>query len=103
MPMSDGCDLLSRRSVPGTMRDMSLETWWPQLRQDSRDWLIANNGDSLSRPVLDDIERVGGPVPSDAWWVDDSGPDGFYLPEAGVDWIEEAANGEVRDFPSEEH
>jgi hypothetical protein len=79
---------------------MSLETWWPRLRQDSREWLIANNGDALSKPVLDDIEQVGGPVPTDAWWVGDNGPDGFHLSDAGVDWIEEAANGEVPQSPS---
>jgi hypothetical protein len=85
------------------MSDMSLEARWPRLRQDSRDWLIANNGDSVSRPVLDDIERVGGPVPSGEWWVGGNGPDGFYLSDAGVDWIEEVANGEVSDSPSGSH
>ena len=74
---------------------MDLETLWPLLRGESRDWLIANNGDALSQPVLEDIERVGGPVPLHAWWVGDNGPDGFHLSDAAVDWIEEAANGEI--------
>ena len=74
---------------------MSLETWWPLLHPETRDWLIANNGDALSTPVLDDITRVNGSVSSDAWWVGETGPSGFYLSDAGVDWIEEVANGEV--------
>ena len=74
---------------------MSLETWWPLLHPETRDWLNANNGDALSTPVLDDITRVNGSVSSDAWWVGETGPSGFYLSDAGVDWIEEVANGEV--------
>ncbi|GAA4965110.1 hypothetical protein [Kineococcus glutinatus] len=74
---------------------MSLETWWPRLQQDSRDWLIAHNGEALSQHVVQDIERVGGPVPTEAWWLGEVGPDGLRLSDAAVDWIEEAANGEV--------
>jgi len=48
---------------------MSLEICWPLLQQESRDWLVANDGDALSTLVLDDLARVGGPVPSGAWWV----------------------------------
>ena len=78
---------------------MSLEIWWPLLHPETRDWLIANNGDALSKPVLDDIARVAGSVPSDGWWVGENGPTGFYLSDAGIDWIEEVANGEVPDPP----
>lgn len=78
---------------------MSLEAWWPLLQSDTRDWLIANNGDALATAILDDIARVGGPLPADAWWVGDNGPDGFYLSDAGIDWIETVANGEVPDPP----
>jgi hypothetical protein len=78
---------------------MSLETWWPLLQPETRDWLIANNGDALSTAVLDDVARVGGSVPSDAWWVGETGPNGFHLSDAGIDWIEAVANGEVPDSP----
>jgi hypothetical protein len=80
---------------------MSLEAWWPLLQPETRDWLIANNGDALSTQALDDIGRVGGPVPPDAWWVSENGPGGFYLSEAGIDWIEAVANAEVPDSPSD--
>lgn len=75
---------------------MTLDTWWPQLQQDSRDWLIAHNGEALSQHVVRDIERVSGPLPAQAWWVGETGPDGVTLTDAAVDWIEEVAND---DFP----
>lgn len=74
---------------------MNLDDWWPLLEQASRDWLIAHNGDALSAAVLDDIARVNGSVPSDAWWGAEKGPNGLYLSDAGVDWIEATANGET--------
>ena len=32
---------------------------------------------------------------SDAWWVGDRGPGGFYLSDEATDWIEAVANGEA--------
>ena len=86
----------------GTVRGMSLEGWWPLLHDESRDWLIAHNGEALSDPVLHDLKRVSGSVPSEDWWVGDSGPDGFYLSDAGIDWVEAVANGETPDRPSDQ-
>ncbi len=79
---------------------MDLETWWPRLHQRSRDWLIAHNGEALSHAVLEDVERVGGPVPTQAWWVGGRGPEGLHLSDPAVDWIEAAANGEVPESPT---
>lgn len=73
----------------------SLEDWWPRLSQQTRDWLIANNGDALAAPVVEEITRAGGSVTTNAWWVGQDGPTGFYLSDEGVDWIEAVANGEV--------
>ena len=78
---------------------MSLATWWPLVPPATRDWLIANNGDRLSASVLDDIAKVGGPPPADGWWVGSNGPNGCYLSDAGIGWIETVANGEVPDPP----
>jgi hypothetical protein len=78
---------------------MSLDVLWPLLRQESRDWLVAHNGEALSTLVLDDLERVGGSVPPDGWWVGENGPEGFHLSDAGIDWVEEVANGEMLDPP----
>ena len=66
---------------------MSIEVWWPKIRQTSRDWLVANNGDALSREVHDDIIRAGGAVT------------GSYLSDDAVDWVEAVANGEEPDPP----
>lgn len=74
---------------------MNPDGWWPLLEQESRDWLIANNGDALSTSVIDDIARVSGSASSDVWWVGENGPNGLYLSDAGIDWIEAVANGEM--------
>ena len=74
---------------------MNPADWWPLLEQESRDWLIANNGDALSTSVIDDIARVSGSASPEAWWVGENGPDGLYLSDAGTDWIEAVANGET--------
>ncbi len=73
---------------------MNLEAWWLLLEQRSRDWLMAHNGEALSTAVLDDVARVHGSVPSDAWWGLEQGVDGHHLSDAGVDWIEAVANAE---------
>lgn len=73
---------------------MSMQEWWPRLAQETRDWLIEHNGEALPASVVEEIARVGGSITSDAWWVGESGPTGFYLSDAAVDWVEEVANGE---------
>ena len=77
----------------------SLEEWWPRLTQEARDWLIANNGDALSAPVIEEITRAGGSVSTDAWWIGQDGPTGLYLSDEAVDWVEAVANGEVPEAP----
>lgn len=61
---------------------MSIDVWWPRLRRESREWLVANNGDAVPAEVVDDIVRAGGAV------------SGSYLPDDEVDWVEAVANGE---------
>lgn len=74
---------------------MSIEEWWPKLRRQSRDYLINNNGDVVPPDLVVKIAQAGGVITSDAWWVGQSGPSGFYLSDEAVDWIEEVANGET--------
>lgn len=76
-----------------------MEMWWPKLKPATQDWLIANNGDVVTVSVVEEITRVGGSITSDAWWVGQHGPSGFYLSDAAVDWIDEVANGEIPDVP----
>jgi hypothetical protein len=74
---------------------MSIEAWWPRLQPATRDWLIANNGDVVPTPIVEEITRAGGPVRSDPWWVSEDETTGLTLPDAATDWIEEIANDET--------
>ena len=78
---------------------MTMGSWWPKLPQETRDWLIANNGDAIPAAIVEEIAHAGGSVASDAWWVGQNGPTGFYFSDAAVDWIEEVANGETPTAP----
>jgi hypothetical protein len=79
----------------------SLEEWWPQLRQETRDWLVANNGDEVPAAVAKEITQAGGSVTPDDWWVGHVGTDSFHLSDKAVDWIEAVANDEVPEPPSD--
>ena len=35
--------------------DMSIEAWWPKLRLESREYLIANNGDVVPAALVAEI------------------------------------------------
>ena len=73
---------------------MSIEVWWPGLRPGTRDWLIANNGDVVPPPIVDEIAEAGGPARTDDWWVSQEGSTGAHMPDVATDWIEEVANDE---------
>ncbi|PKH40695.1 hypothetical protein SAMN05192575_105213 [Nocardioides alpinus] len=72
-----------------------IEDWWPRLSQETRDWLIAHNGDEVTASVAQQIARAGGAVEADAWQTGQDDPHGSYLSDEAVDWIEAVANGEV--------
>ena len=73
---------------------MEIFEWWARLDADAKAWLIAHNGEAVSPEVLSKIRAVGGSVTSSAWQVGESGPDGAFLSDEAVDWIETAANDE---------
>ena len=73
----------------------SIEAWWHRLSQETRDWLVAHNGDEVTPTVMAEINRAGGLVSTDAWGAGHDTPQGAYLPDDVVDWIEAVANGEV--------
>jgi hypothetical protein len=73
---------------------MEIIEWWPTLDSDAKAWLIAHNGEAVSPEVLSNIVAAGGSVTSSALWVGESGPDGLFLSDEAVDWIETAANDE---------
>ena len=74
---------------------MSSDVWWPRLKPATRDRLIANTGDAVPAPIVEEITEAGGPVRSNAWWVAQDGSTGSYLPDAATDWIEQIANEET--------
>ncbi|KRB45037.1 MULTISPECIES: hypothetical protein [unclassified Terrabacter] len=78
---------------------MSLETWWSAVRPDTRDWLVAHNGEPLPMHVVEDITRVDGPVDPEASWVDVDEDGVLRLTDAAVDWVEAVANGETPPAP----
>ena len=73
---------------------MGIDEWWPSLSDETRAWLIANNGDALPSDVVNEIASAGGAATSVALWVGKDGPAGFYLSDRATDWIEEIANNE---------
>ena len=73
---------------------MEIIEWWPKLDSDAKAWLIAHNGEAVSPEVLGKIAGAGGSVTSSARWVGESGPDGLFLSDEAVDWIETTANDE---------
>jgi len=75
--------------------NMSIEAWWPNLTSESRAYLIDNNGDVVPSDLVEEIALAGGEVNSDAWWIGERGPTGFYLSDEAIDWIDEVANGET--------
>lgn len=76
---------------------MNIAERWPQLDSVTRAWLIAHNGDAIPAHILSLIAAAGGDVDSDAPWVGSTGPDGFYLSDEAIDWVEAVANGESPD------
>ena len=72
---------------------MDIERWWPVISAETRQWLIDHNGEPVPDLVAGEITRAGGTISSESWWIDDIGTDGaLILSDAGVDWIEAAAN-----------
>ena len=74
---------------------MEIPSWWPLLRSETREWLMANNGDVVPPLIVEEIANVGGPSASDTWWVHDEGSPGPCMPDAAIDWVEEIANEET--------
>lgn len=68
--------------------------WWDRLEPDAKRWLVGHNGEAVPVDVLRKIVSAGGVLSSDAWWIGEEGPDGFFLSDEATDWIEATANGE---------
>ena len=74
--------------------EKTIEQWWPQLRRESREWLMKNNGDVVRADIAAEIVRAGGTTVHDSMGHDD-GSASVHLTDEEVDWIEAVANGET--------
>jgi hypothetical protein len=73
---------------------MDIANWWPNLSDETREWLASNNGNAMTPEILAEIVAAGGPELSEPAWGEQSDPSGTYLPDVAVDWIEEKTNTE---------
>jgi hypothetical protein len=78
---------------------MNIETWWPKLAPSTREWLIQNNGDVVPPEIVAEISSAGGSAVPEEWWVGQIGPEGFFISDEAIDWIEELANDETPTTP----
>jgi hypothetical protein len=72
---------------------MDISQWWPLVRPDTREWLIAHNGEPLAAPIIDDIFSATKGTADPGWWAGES-PEGPLLTDEAVEWIEAVANEE---------
>jgi hypothetical protein len=61
---------------------MSINEWWPDLRPETRDWLLADNGDAIPADIVDELTMAG------------RSGSGDRLADDEIDWVEAVANGE---------
>ncbi|KGJ79118.1 hypothetical protein GY21_06205 [Cryobacterium roopkundense] len=73
---------------------MDIEQWWPRVTKETRDWLIANNGEGVPPHVTAEITAAGGVISADTWWIGEATAAGFTFSDEATDWIEAVANGE---------
>lgn len=92
---------------------MGMDEIWARLAPETRDWLIANNGDAVPADIAAEIDEAADAANADDVWavgsedaVDaplepdddlydvDEDAGARYLAEDAVDWIEDYANDE---------
>ncbi|OZE93555.1 hypothetical protein CH299_27735 [Rhodococcus sp. 14-2686-1-2] len=80
---------------PSMMVAVNIAQWWTQLSGQSRDWLVAHNGEPVDRRVGTDIAAVHDGALDRLWFsiVSDDGLP-IELSDRAVDWIEAWANDE---------
>lgn len=71
---------------------MSIEEWWPKLTPETREWIIAHNGEPVPVDVASEINGAYDLVDPTA--VGRDVMPGVTLSDEDVDWIEAVANDE---------
>ncbi|MET4050639.1 MULTISPECIES: hypothetical protein [unclassified Rhodococcus (in: high G+C Gram-positive bacteria)] len=77
---------------------MNIETWWPKVTADSREWLLDHAGEPVEPSVRADILSVTAVADGSTWDGSGSEEGEFELTDRTVDWIEAVANGETPIF-----
>ncbi|AYJ48122.1 hypothetical protein [Rhodococcus sp. P1Y] len=72
---------------------MNVEQWWPEITQESREWLVEHNGEPVDEGVRADILSITGGDTAPTWVVGEP-----MLTDRTVDWIEAVANDETPEF-----
>lgn len=72
----------------------TIEAVWLELRPETREWLIAHNGESVPGNIISEVTRLSGPMAVGTIWVDDPSSASFHFSDEVTDWIEQTANGE---------
>lgn len=72
---------------------MSIEDYWPQLSSETREWLIAHNGEPVPADVASAINGAADLLDPSAAQRRAITP-GLALSDEDVDWIEAVANDE---------
>lgn len=86
---------LMRRSLGGVrIADMDIAALWARLSEESRDWLIEHNGESLAPSIRAEILTVTAGHLQPSWWNGEAVDGQSELTDEAVDWIETFANGE---------
>jgi hypothetical protein len=71
-----------------------MEAIWSELTPETREWLIADNGESVPENIISAVTRLGGAVGVATYWVNDPSSASVHFTDAVTDWIEQTANGE---------
>ena len=74
---------------------MRIEEWWQGIAAETQQWLIDHNGEAVPEHIVEQIRSVEGIAAADMSWVGPQIPEGFFLSDGAVDWIEAVANGET--------
>lgn len=68
------------------------QRWWPQLRRETRAWLVANNGDTVPADIAREIKQAD--AGAALVGSEDDDISGVHLSDEAADWIEAVANDE---------
>ncbi|MFZ2173716.1 MAG: hypothetical protein WAW17_06685 [Rhodococcus sp. (in: high G+C Gram-positive bacteria)] len=73
---------------------MDIAEWWNLLSPESREWLMAHNGEPLEPSIKSEILAAAKSGAQSSWWSGESTDGQSELTDEAIDWIEAFANRE---------